>query len=80
MIPSPERDLAAAVMRLAWADMRTDDPRLRSEAVTFFHDATALQLWCDLLDVPTDMVMRQAAAVGQAGGSRAVTPVQLMLW
>jgi hypothetical protein len=42
--PTPSPDVNAAI----YADARSDNAHLRTEAVLFLHDQTAVRLWCSL--------------------------------
>jgi hypothetical protein len=43
--PSPERDLALARVRLAWADLRSWDPDLCRAGLVFLRDAETVPWW-----------------------------------
>jgi hypothetical protein len=75
----PERDLAAAILRQAWLDLRAADPRVRQEAETFWATPETVEFWDDALALD-GALLRHAAAVVQAPAADAMLPRQLALF
>jgi hypothetical protein len=74
---TPEQAFAVAILRLAWADLRSRCPSRRADAVRFWM-SPAVAWWEDLLNLDGGL-QRRAAALRRHADLEAL-PCQLSLW
>ena len=59
-----EAGLIAALLQQVVADLTSDHAEVRTEALTFLSDRTAVTFWCSLVDIDTEAFLEHVRALG----------------